>query len=128
MAVPEKDGLPPHHGQTMQLQLPQYSAVKHLRPEKFMKLAGDSSFNLSEYAAELSRQCGESIRYEDIPQDAFSQALQDAGLPEGFAAALADAEHCAASDWLDSKDTALTQLLGRSSAPLASSIAAALNP
>jgi NAD(P)H dehydrogenase (quinone) len=81
---------------------------------------------MADLAAEVSRQAGKHIIYQDMPADAYAKALAAAGVPESFAGLLADTSLAIAhGDWYtDSTD--LHQLTGRPSTPLADAVAAAL--
>lgn len=90
------------------------------------ELAGDTSYTLAEFAAELSRQSGKTIPYVDMPEAAFAGALIGAGLPEGLARLLADSDAGAAKGALFDGSGTLSRLIGRPTTPLATTIAAAL--
>jgi len=90
------------------------------------ELAGDESYTLAEYAAEIARQSGKAIAYQNLPELEYRQVLVGAGLPEGLAALLADSDAAAAHGALFDDGHALSQLIGRPTAPLAAAIAAAL--
>ncbi|HEY0300278.1 MAG TPA: SDR family oxidoreductase [Rhizomicrobium sp.] len=94
---------------------------------KIYELAGDKTFTLAEYAAEIARQSGKAIVYRDLPQADYKAALQAAGLPEGLAAALADSDAWAAKGELFDAGRQLSALIGRPTTPLAASVAAALS-
>lgn len=93
---------------------------------KTYELAGDEGFTLAEYAAEISKQSGKHIQYSDMSGDAFAQLLVQVGLPEGFAAVLADAGVGASQGWLADDSQTLSRLIGRATTPIAESIKAAL--
>ena len=87
---------------------------------------GGTAFTMAGLAAEVSRQTGKHIVYQDMPVDDYARALTAAGIPEAFAGLLADTSLAIAhGDWYtDSTD--LQQLTGRPSTPLADAVAAAL--
>lgn len=93
---------------------------------KVHELAGDDSYTLSEFAAELSRKSAKAIGYQNLPEDAYRQALVGAGLPEPFAALLAQSDAAAAQGALFDDGKALSRLTGRPTTPLKDVIAAAL--
>ncbi len=95
-------------------------------PETIHELAGDSAFTMAQYATEVARQSGKPVVYRDLPEAEFKAALQGFGLPEGFAAILADCDVQAAKGALFDEGRALGKLIGRPTTPLAQSIAAAL--
>lgn len=88
---------------------------------------GGTAFTMADLAAEVSRQAGRHIVYQDMPADAYAKTLAAAGVPESFAGLLADTSLAIArGDWYtDSTD--LHQLIGRPSTPLADAVADALN-
>lgn len=93
---------------------------------KTYELAGDSSFTLADFTAELSKQSGKTVAYTDMPQADYTAALVQAGLPEGFAAILANSDANAAKGALDSTSKDLSTLIGHPTTPIADTIAAAL--
>ncbi|SCG52995.1 SDR family oxidoreductase [Micromonospora humi] len=86
---------------------------------------GGAPFTLTELAAEVARQTGEPIGYTDLPADRFAEVLVAAGLPEGYAAVLADSDSGLARGELAVGDD-LAGLLGRAPTTLAEAIRAAL--
>jgi NAD(P)H dehydrogenase (quinone) len=94
---------------------------------KAYELAGDDAFTLAELAATIADASGKPVAYVDMPQDAFTQALVGAGLPEGFAAVLADSDAQAATGALYSTSKALSTLIGRPTTPIADSVKTALS-
>jgi NAD(P)H dehydrogenase (quinone) len=93
---------------------------------KTYELAGDSSFSMAELAAEVSRQSGKSIAYNDLPRDQFKAILLSVGLPETLAEMLTDADESIARGALDDSARVLSRLIGRPTTTLAASVAAAL--
>lgn len=100
--------------------------TSEIQAGQIYELAGDKGFTLAEYAAEISRQSGRDIPYRNLSAEAFAALLVQIGLPEGFAAALADSEHHAADGWLAEDGGALSRLIGRPTTPLADSVREAL--
>ncbi|MFG1270448.1 SDR family oxidoreductase [Xanthobacter versatilis] len=90
------------------------------------ELAGDASYTLAEFAAELSRQSGKPISYVNLPEAEYRAALIGAGLPEPLAALLADSDAAAAQGALWDDSRTLSRLIGRPTAPLSATIAEAL--
>lgn len=93
---------------------------------KIYELVGDSSYELGQFAAELSRQSARNIAYMNMPQQDYINALIGAGLPELVADLLADSNISASAGGLFDEGHQLSVLLGRPTTPLAVSIAAAL--
>ena len=93
---------------------------------KAYELAGDSAFTLAELAAELSRQTGKTIPYNNVPEADYAAALASHGVPEGFAKMIAgwDVETSKAQLFDDSKT--LSKLIGRPTTPFAETVKAIL--
>ncbi|YCI82027.1 SDR family oxidoreductase [Enterobacteriaceae bacterium] len=91
---------------------------------KIYELAGDEAWTLSELCATLSTLSGKNVAYQDLPEADFAAALVGAGLPEGFAALLADSDAGAAKGGLFDDSHQLSALLGRSTTPLIDSLKA----
>lgn len=94
---------------------------------KVYELAGDESYTLSDFAAEIARQSGKPVVYTDLPEADYKAALLQAGLPEFVAELLADSDAAAAKGALFDDSRQLSQLIGRPTTPLASAIAEALD-
>lgn len=90
------------------------------------ELAGDRSYTLAEFAAELSRQAGRPIAYRDLSQADYKQVLLGAGLPEPLADALSDEDAVSRRDTLLDEAGVLGRLIGRPTTPMPETIAAAL--
>jgi NAD(P)H dehydrogenase (quinone) len=86
------------------------------------ELAGDASYSLAELAAEVARQSGQPVVYQNLPEAEFKAALVGAGLPEGFAGLLADSDAGAAQGALFDDSHQLSRLLGRPTTPIAAQI------
>ncbi|MGW5668852.1 SDR family oxidoreductase [Micromonospora sp. NPDC003776] len=86
---------------------------------------GGAPFTMTELAAEVSRQAGRTISYLDLPVDKYTELLVAAGLPEGYAAVLADGDRGLAQGELEVEND-LAALLGRAPTTLAEAIRAAL--
>lgn len=93
---------------------------------KTYELGGDSSYSLSEFAAEVAKASGQEISYVDMPEAAFKEALLGAGLPAPFAALLADSDARVADGWLETTFDDLAKLIGRATTPMAVSVADAV--
>lgn len=90
------------------------------------ELAGDQAYSLSELAAELSRQSGQPVRYQDLPEAEFQAALLAAGLPAEVASLLADSDAGASRGGLFDDGRQLSALLGRPTTSLTEAVAEAL--
>lgn len=93
---------------------------------KIYELAGDDSYTLAEFSAEIARQSGQPVEYVNLTPAAFAEALKNAGLPEAFAGLLADSDAGAAQGALFDDSRSLSQLTGRPTTPFAEVIKAAL--
>jgi NAD(P)H dehydrogenase (quinone) len=93
---------------------------------KVYELAGDDAYTLSDFAALIAKQSGQPVVYTDLPEAEFKGALLGAGLPEEFAELLANSDAAAAKGALFDDSRQLSTLIGRGTAPLSASVAAAL--
>lgn len=94
---------------------------------KVYELAGDQAFTMEELAAMISTAAGRTIAYQDMPQANYQAALQQAGLPEGFAALLADSDVGASKGGLYDDQHQLSRLIGRPTQPMAELLKAAVS-
>ena len=93
---------------------------------KVYELAGDVSYTLAEFAAEVSRQSGKPVAYQNLPEEAFRGALLKAGLPEGLASLLAESDTGASKGGLFDDRRQLSALIGRPTTPFSAVIKTAL--
>ncbi|WP_372773420.1 SDR family oxidoreductase [Pantoea sp. WEP] len=93
---------------------------------KVYELAGDDSYTLAEFSAEIARQYGEQVEYVNLPPAEFSAALIEAGLPAPLAELLADSDAGAAQGALFDDSHTLSKLIGRPTTPFAAVIKATL--
>ena len=93
---------------------------------KVYELAGDDSYTLAQFAAEIAAQSGEKVDYVNLSQQQFAAALKAAGLPEGLAEMLADSDAGAEQGGLFDNSHQLSQLIGRPTTPYQDVIGAAL--
>ena len=93
---------------------------------KIYELAGDTSYNLSEFAEEISRQSDKAIHYVNLPESEYKKALLGAGLPEPIAGLLANSDTGASKGALYDAGKQLSELIGRPTTTLAMSVKAAL--
>ncbi|MEO6300819.1 MAG: SDR family oxidoreductase [Paracoccaceae bacterium] len=93
---------------------------------KSYELAGDKPFTMTEMAAEVSRQTGKTIPYNSLPEATYTGILQSFGLPEAFAAKLADSDVQSAKGHLRDDSQTLSKLIGRPTTPMADTVKAAL--
>ena len=90
------------------------------------ELAGDESFSMSEYAAELTQASGRPVVYRDLPFDDYVSALVETGVPHAYAELLADSDRGIARGDLFSTSNDLSQLIGRPTTRLAYAVREAL--
>ncbi|WP_327325441.1 SDR family oxidoreductase [Streptomyces sp. NBC_01210] len=90
------------------------------------ELSGDVAWSFEEYAAELSRQTGRTITYNNVPAGTHLQILIGAGLPGPLAEILVDVDAAVGRGLLAGTTGDLARLTGRPATPLADSVAAAL--
>ncbi|MDD2686706.1 MAG: SDR family oxidoreductase [Gallionella sp.] len=93
---------------------------------KVYELAGDTAYTLTELAAEISRQSDKQIGYVNLPEAEYKNVLIKVGLPEPFAALLADSDTGVAQGALFDDSQQLSQLIGRPTTPVSASVSAML--
>jgi NAD(P)H dehydrogenase (quinone) len=89
---------------------------------KTYELAGDAAFTMSDLAAEVSRQSGKPVVYKDLPAHQYAATLVRFGVPEAYAALLADSDAGIARGELDDKTGALRRLIGRPTTMLSEAV------
>ncbi|WP_243286630.1 SDR family oxidoreductase [Geothrix terrae] len=100
-----------------------------LRPDqagRVYELAGDSAYTLAGLAAEIARQAGKPVAYQNLPEAEFMAILTGVGLPEPIARLLAESDTGAAKGGLFDDSRTLSRLIGRPTTPMAASVAEAL--
>ncbi len=85
---------------------------------KVYELAGDETFTLADLAAEISKQSGRDIPYQNLPEAEYSKILKSVGIPDQFADGLASWDISASKGDLYDDSKTLSQLIGRSTTPL----------
>ncbi|MBA9069100.1 NAD(P)H dehydrogenase (quinone) [Methylobacterium sp. RAS18] len=91
------------------------------------ELAGDDAYTLDEFAAAVSVLSGQTVVYRNLTEAAFKAALVAAGLPEDFAALLADSDMAAAKGGLNDTNRQLSRLIGRPTTPYRTTIAGTIS-
>ena len=94
---------------------------------KTYELSGDESFTLTDLAAEISRQTGKTIPYNDLSEDKYAAVLMGAGLPTPLAKALASWDVSASKGDLYDDSHVLSKLIGHATTPLSVVVKKALN-
>lgn len=93
---------------------------------KTYELSGDTAYTLTELAAEISRQTGKTIPYNNLTEAEYAGILKSFGLPEGLAQMLADSDTGASKGGLFDDSKVLSKLIGRPTTPLAKVLADAI--
>ena len=89
---------------------------------KTYELAGDAGWTLSQLAAELAKQSGKKVEYQNLSETDFAAALKGFGLPAGLADMLADSDTGASKGGLFDDSHTLSKLIGRPTTSLADSV------
>jgi NAD(P)H dehydrogenase (quinone) len=92
---------------------------------KVYELGGDEAFSLSDLAEAITAATGQPVKYQDLPAEQYTQVLQDAGLPEVYAAILADSDLGIARGDLLVTSSDLSSLIGRPTTPMREAVQAA---
>ncbi|WP_140627321.1 SDR family oxidoreductase [Methylibium rhizosphaerae] len=90
------------------------------------ELAGDDACTLADLAAEVSRQAGKAVAYNNLPPADYAGALAGFGLPPALAQAIASWDVDASNGALFDDGRVLSRLIGRPTTPLSQVVAAAL--
>lgn len=93
---------------------------------KIYELAGDHAYTLTEFAAEIERQSGKPVAYQNMAEADFVQALLGAGLPDWLATLLAESDTGASEGGLFDDSHTLSRIIDRPTTPLADVIRASL--
>ena len=101
--------------------------LKEGQAGKVYELGGDQAFTLNDLAEEITAVTGQPVRYQDLPAEQYAKVLQDAGLPEAYAAILADSDLGIARGDLLVTGSDLSSLIGRPTTPLREAVQAAAN-
>lgn len=90
------------------------------------ELGGDQPFVLADLAAEVGRQTGTEVAYQDLPSDEHRQVLLGAGLDEGTAGFVVALDGNIAAGELDAGQGGISALTGRPTRTLAEHVALVL--
>lgn len=93
---------------------------------KTYEFAGDEAWTLSDLAAEISRQTGKSIPYNNLPPADYAAALAGFGLPQPLAEAIAGWDVSASQGALFHDGRELSKLIGRPTTSLSALVAQVL--
>ncbi|PZP47347.1 MAG: NAD(P)-dependent oxidoreductase [Pseudopedobacter saltans] len=86
---------------------------------KTLELAGDTAYSLTELAAEISKQTGKNIPYNNLPEEKYAEILESVGLPAGLSKAIASWDVSASKGDLFDDGKVLSGILGHPTTPLA---------
>ncbi|HEY9561825.1 MAG TPA: SDR family oxidoreductase [Anseongella sp.] len=89
---------------------------------KTYELAGDQAFTLKDLAAEVSRQTGKEIPYNNLPAGEYTRILASFGLPEEHARMIAGWDDGISKNDLFDDGKELSALIGRPTTPLADTL------
>lgn len=90
------------------------------------ELAGDTAWTLGDLAAELSRQTGRTIAFNNLPEAEYAGVLAGFGLPQPVAQMIAGWDTGISHGALFDDSRQLSTLIGRPTTPLATSVADAV--
>lgn len=93
---------------------------------KVYELAGDESYTLTNLAAEISKQTGKDIPYQNLPEEEYAKILKSFGLPEVFAEGIASWDVSASKGDLFDDSKTLSTLIGRPTTQLSEAVKVAL--
>jgi len=93
---------------------------------KIYELAGDETYTLAEYAAEIARQTGKSIDYKNLPVSEYAKILESFGLPGFIAEAIAGWDVSASKGDLFNDSHTLSKLIGLPTTPMSQIVKNAL--
>lgn len=91
---------------------------------KTYELAGDTAFTLADLAAEISRQTGRDIPFQNLPAADYAAALTGAGVPAPFAELLAGWDIDTSNGALFDDGRQLSTLIGHPTTSLADGVKA----
>jgi NAD(P)H dehydrogenase (quinone) len=93
---------------------------------RIYELGGDEAWTYADLAAAIAAATGKPVTYQDLSLEQNQAALLAAGLPETYAAVLADSDQGIAQGHLEVRSGDLARLIGRPATTLADAVAASL--
>lgn len=93
---------------------------------KMYELAGDESWTLADLAADISRQSGKTIPYDNVTESEYAAALQAAGVPRPMAELFAGWDTATAHGGLFDDTRQLSKLIGHPTTPMSELVRAVL--
>lgn len=86
---------------------------------KVYELAGDEAYTLTDLAAEVSKQTGKDIPYQNLSEAEYVDVLKSLDVPEGFAQVIAGWDISVSKGDLFENAKVLSGLIGRPTTPMA---------
>ncbi|HEX4224051.1 MAG TPA: SDR family oxidoreductase [Pseudonocardiaceae bacterium] len=93
---------------------------------KVYELAGDTEWSYPDLAAELARQTGQQVTYQQLSATEHEKLLVESGVPAGYAGLLAHTDQGIVEGELSDNSGDLHRLIGRATTPLADAVATIL--
>jgi len=90
------------------------------------EMGGDEGFTMSELAAEISRQTGQQVVFNDLPTEEYRELLANVGVPAPMDEVLADVDRAIRDGELYTGSGDLSRLINRPTTTLADALRAAL--
>jgi NAD(P)H dehydrogenase (quinone) len=90
------------------------------------ELAGDESWTMDQFAAEVSKHSGKPVKYVNQSEADYTKTLEGNGLPPPVAALLASTSYLAGEGQLFNDERQLSKLSGRPTTPIGETIRQAL--
>lgn len=90
------------------------------------ELAGDESWTMAEFAAEVGKAAGKPVEFVNQSQGDYAKTLEEGGLPPPVAAMLAETSALSGEGALENDERQLSKLSGRPTTPIAETIRQAL--
>ena len=90
-------------------------------------LAGDDSWTMADFAAEVSRQSGREVRFESMGEPEYAASLIELGMPQHYAEVVSNSAYSTSLCALENNSRTLSKLTGRPTTPMADTIATMLN-
>ncbi|MEV5430554.1 SDR family oxidoreductase [Streptomyces sp. NPDC052701] len=90
------------------------------------ELSGDTAFTMDDVAADITAVTGTQVTYQDLPAEAHTRALAEAGLPEPVVEMLVAIDAGTAEGQLAGTTGDLSRLIGRPTTALRATLTAAL--
>ena len=93
---------------------------------KVYELAGDDAYTLKDLAAEISRQSGKEIPYNNLPEEQYAAILGQVGVPEPWNGHIANWDVSVSKGDIYDDSRQLSKLIGRPTTPMSQTVAEAI--